>query len=97
MFQGNAFYMILQKRHRRFLAEYVAFKQEILHLQNILQNLRILFFQQFCNSENSDNCIGFLHSAILHLKNDTLFCKNNPTQKPQPYRESSYNKAGVSV
>ena len=94
---GNAFYVILQKRNRHFLAEYEAFKQEILHLQNILQNLKILFCQQFCNSENSDYCVGFIYSAILHLKNDTSFCKNNPTQKPQPYRKLSYDKAGVSV
>ena len=91
---GNAFYVILQKRNRHFLAEYEAFKQEILHLQNILQNLKILFCQQFCNSENSDNCVGLIHSAILHLKNDISFWKNNPTQKPQPYRELSYKKAG---
>ena len=30
-------------------------------------------------------CVDLIHSAILHLKNDTSFCKNNPTQKPQPY------------
>ena len=67
-----------------FFAEYEAFKKEILHLKNILQNQWILFFPRlvllYC---------GLFHSAILHLKNDSSFCKNNPTQKPQPYREHS--------
>ena len=69
-----------------FFAEYEAFKKEILHLKNILQNQWILYFS---NSEISAYCVGSFHSAILHLKNDSLFCKNNPTQKPQPYREHS--------
>ena len=50
-------------------------------------------FWQNMNHSTKD----LIHSAILHQKNDTSFCKNKPTQKPQPYREHSYNKAGVSV